>query len=617
MKPENVEKTPHLGSIRHAPPGRPAADLSPQNLDELDALTSASETFQRTDRPTAPPRRGSWPIALVCAALVGGAVTWVEGFQYECTAVIAHRNPSPAGGGEKLQARFREHLARRVADETTDGFVPDAWHVETLATGGLRLAVRTSDKAGGRAFVEEVATGFVQDLSESRAAARLRPDEAEQVVSAYVQRLQQRLANFNEHAARAEASTPGSDPRPERQQRLDQWQSQSAQYKEIHTTLRSAAETLRRLEAAPPPNHGVVTAEQRRRAVEADEALVQDLAELEVQLGEVKVSVLSVAQEVAERLAALTAAAHALAAALPEKQSDGQSNSEAPALPWGDLPALVEEYDQAIVGFEGAFVPWSVKLRRWTCDPRSARVLDMHQEASSMLAAFMHRSAHLLATMRERLQSAGGEISDTARHHVLHSNLVRSLAKLRRAHDRFGFAADQIKPTLNFHIDAPLRSARGLRKRSRLRIEHIERGLERQARTAARKAHSDRIERTRQLLQATRGEIDENVADILDLQNELNLSAETSEAFLKAVLQHQFAKNLAQAAQDDMLEMKTRLDHLRAKRAEKWAHFDLQVSPATITASPINLYPRLKTGTLAAFATLLAVGLVQWWAGRR
>ena len=615
MKPENVKKTRPIGSIRSAARRRPAPGPMPPDLADLDALGSASETFQRMDRPTAPPRRGSWPIALICAALVGGAVVWVEGFEYECAAVVSSRNASDAPASEELRARFREHVAPLVAQAPSGGFAPRAWHIEDFADGGLRLVVRTGDEASGRAFVEEMATGFVAHLKESRAAALLQPGEAEEVVSAYVVRLERRLATFNKQAAQARASTPDADPRPQRQQHLEKWQSRRDQYREIQNTLSSATETLHRLEAAPPPSHGVVTAEQRRRAVEADEALVQDLAELEVQLGEVKVSVLAVAQEVAERLAALTAAAHALADALPEKQSDGQSNGEAPALPWGDLPALVEEYDQAIVGFEGAFVPWSVKLRRWTCDPRSARVLDMHQEASSMLAAFMHRSAHLLATMRERLQSAGGEISDTARHHVLHSNLVRSLAKLRRAHDRFGFAADQIKPTLNFHIDAPLRSARGLRKRSRLRIEHIERGLERQARTAARKAHSDRIERTRQLLQATRGEIDENVADILDLQNELNLSAETSEAFLKAVLQHQFAKNLAQAAQDDMLEMKTRLDHLRAKRAEKWAHFDLQVSQAT--ASPINLYPRLRTGTLAAFATLLAVGLVQWWAGRR
>ncbi len=612
MKPENVEQTPRLGSIRHEPPRRPASGLSPQNLADL---TSASQTFQRADRPTAPPQRGSWPIALLCAALVGGGLVWVEGFQYECVAVITNRSPSQAGGSEQLQARFREHLARRVAEATADGFVPDVWRVETLSAGGLRLAVRTSDRAGGRVFVEKAATGFVQDLNESRAAARLRPDEAEQVVSAYVQRLKQRLAAFNEQAARAEASTPDTDPTAERHQRLDQWQSQSAQYKDIHTTLRSTAETLRRLEAAPPPSHGVVTAEQRRRAVQADETLVQDLAELEVQLGEIKVSVLTVAQEVAERLAALTAAADALAQALPEKRTDG--DQPAPALPWGDLPALVEEYNQAIIEFAGAFEPWSVKLRQWTCDPRSARVLDMHQQASSMLADFMHRSARLLATMRERLQSASEGISDTARHHVLHSNLVRALAKLRRAHDRFGFAADQIKPTLNFHIDAPLRSARGLRKRSRLRIEHIERGLEREAHTAARKAHTARIESTRRFLQATRGQIDDDVAEILELQDQLNLSAETSEAFLKAVLEHQFARNLAEAAKDDMLEMKTRLDHLRVQRAEKWSHLDLQVSPATITASPINLFPRLRTGTLAAFATLLAVGLVQWWAGRK
>ena len=127
MEPENVEKTPRLGSIRHPPLRRPAPGLSPQNLSEL---TSASETFQRADRPTAPPQRGSWPIALLCAALVGGALVWVEGFQYECVAVITNRSPSQAGGSEQLQTRFREHLARRVAEGTADGFVP--WHPLSL-----------------------------------------------------------------------------------------------------------------------------------------------------------------------------------------------------------------------------------------------------------------------------------------------------------------------------------------------------------------------------------------------------------------------------------------------------------------------------------------------------
>ena len=83
------------------------------------------------------------------------------------------------------------------------------------------------------------------------------------------------------------------------------------------------------------------------------------------------------------------------------------------------------------------------------------------------------------------------------------------------------------------------------------------------------------------------------------------------------MLEHQFARNLAEAARDDMREMKTRLDDLRAKRAKKWADLDLEVRPATVTQSPVNLYPRLRTGAIAAIATLLAVGLVQWWAGRK
>lgn len=615
MTPDPARSVTRLGPADRPAPAQRAGGPTSGDLADLDALRSASQRYQRMNRSERPARRRSWPISLLCALLVGVAIVWVEGFEYACTVELTASDDAPPAAGGTLRGALRDYLDGQLGAGLPAGVAAGMPQVETLADGGLRLTLRVDDRARGQALVERLATGFLGHVDEARAAARNTPGEAEAVVAAYIQRLQNRLTEFNAQAARAAREKPSEDPAPARADGLELWESRRAEYEDIHATLTAATEELRRLEAAPPPRHGMVTAEDRRLAIDADEGLVQDLRELDVQLGELKSSTLLVAQEVAERLAALDSACDALGSALPNE--DESSDESVPALPWGDLPETVERYRGTVAEFRESFEPWSVRLRGCQADPHAARILDMHQEASTMFAEFVHRSSRLLASMRDRLQTAGSQISDTARHHVLHSDLIRRLAELRRAHDRFGFAADQINPTINFKIDAPLRSARGLRKRSRAQIRRIEGALETEARERARAAHDEQIEKTKALIEETRSRLDENVATILRLQADLNLSAKTSEAFLKAVLEHQFASDLARAAREDMLEMKTRLDELRARRTEKWADVNLVAGAATVDETPVNLYARLRTGVIAALATLLTVGLVQWWAGRR
>ena len=230
---------------------------------------------------------------------------------------------------------------------------------------------------------------------------------------------------------------------------------------------------------------------------------------------------------------------------------------------------------------------------------------------------FLFDTARSLSTMRSRVQEVGDDPSDSARHHVYQSNLTRAFHTVQAAHHRFEFAAGALETPDNFRLDAAMKSARGLRRRSQDRIQEIEARLEAKAAERARQRHALELAEAEQFIDQVRSATDRTVDELIALQEELNLDTEASEAFLRAVLRAEVATSRLEIARTDRNQIEDRLRSLAAERVARAKTADVELVSCDVAGRPVNLDDRLRTGGVAGILTLITALLGQYWITRR
>jgi len=582
----------------------------------LDALSVASSRYASAHTPHRSPRRASGILlAFVAAIVVGAAIALAGRLEYRCAATF-RIVPAPT---DTTRAHYRKellHYAWRQFSSNSDAETgTPVWLVESPSEAQLRLCLTTSDRPAGLERVRMLAHGFLSVMAELAETTRVTPTESEQLLLAYGNELERSLDEAQTQLDAALATLPSDDPLHRRQSLRVQWDELRAAFSTAREQVTEASARYQRLVSESEPTYAIVSTEQRQTSLQADDSLQQDLKELGVTLTEVKAHTLTVWQRAVAPMQQLGDAAEAFDAALVAASPETLPPATRAQL--SPIRSAFNAYLEELNTFRDGWSTDFADLRETSPDAYTAVVLDRHQSISRLLSDFLFASSRALSQMRSAVNGLNEGFSDLARDHVLRSNLVRAFHKIQNAHHRFEFAAGDIQSPEHFRLDAALKSARGLRRRTKVRMDQIEQELQAEALDAARRHRMGETHAAKQLLEQVRDTADESIESLVNLQENLNLNTDLSEEFQRAMLKIEVATSRFRLTQTYLDQTKSRLRDLRAKRLTPDNPTTIELDRCEVLGPAVDWSKRAQTGGLGAALTLITVLLGQWWVSRR
>lgn len=583
---------------------------------ELGAFVAASSPIVREPQPNRRTSSRIHPVTSVVVAGVVGTVLAISApLEHQCAATFEVKSFSSAARDDEVRAALAQHIARLGTSNPGIGPITRRWWIDAPAAGMLRLGLTTTDRRNGVEAATAAARDFLTIYQEQKKEFRRTPSEAERVYSELVFQLQERVTEAQTQFDSATASLPPADPRIDRDALVQRWRGLRTDFAASRAQLAEAAAGVNRLRIDSQPTRAIVSADDRRHAMESDSALQQDLKELEVRLAELKLHLLNVWQQSAGRLEQLRTAMDEL--------SQTASSSETGRLAAGILAAIqglareTDAYRQTLLAFTEVWTGEFTNLQRMNVDPAGGELLDRYQRVRTLLSDFLFTATQELTAIRFNLNLLGEQTSDTARHYVLHSNLTRAFQAAQAAHHRFEFAAGAIDTPDNFRLDAALRSARGLRRRALEGIQRIEQRLQEEAIESARRQHAAALVAAQQAVEQTRATSEETIEQLFAVQDGLIHAVGLTEEFFRAVLRAELTANRLQTAQDDLSRASKQLRELSSERESTSADVGIKLVSCGVIDSDIVLAQRLRLGGIGFGLTLVTVLLGQWWITRR
>jgi len=581
---------------------------------ELEALSTASLRYVRDPQPS---RRTSSRLNLqisgILAGVAGLALALTTPMEHHCAATFRLDAPSSALHHIDIKTMLAEYVSRLGADPTPVKPGDSRWWTDAPADGILRLGVTTTDRRKGVEEAAALAEGFLTTLQEHRDEIRRTPSEGEGVLSDLVHQLQERVAQAQVDSAKA--SLPPADPRIDRDMLVQRWQGLRTDFAATRTQLAEAAAEVDRLRSDFEPTRGIVRADDRRRALESDAALQQDLRELEVTLSELKLHLLNIWQQMSGRIEQL--------ATTMDELSRTASNSDTTRLGQNIQAAVLglvndtDVYRQKLTTFTEVWTYEFTSLQRMDVDPASGELLDVYQRVRMLLSDFLFAASQGMSAVRSHLSVLDEQTSDNARHYVLQSNLTRAFQAAQKAHHRFEFVAGGIDTPDNFRLDAALRSSHGLRRRILEQMQHLEQRLQTEAIDRARKQRVLALTEAEHAIEQIRATSEQIIEQLLSVQDGLIHAVGLTEGFLHAVLQAELAASRLQTAQENLARTDRRLAELVARREAANADLGVELVSCGVIGTELNLVQRLRLGGIGFVMTLVTVLLGQWWITRR
>ncbi|MDO8629415.1 MAG: hypothetical protein Q7R41_02885 [Phycisphaerales bacterium] len=589
--------------------------LSADATVQLAELTAARSQYKPPTAPRHPRARARVALALLAALIVGSALVLAEPFQHHCGATFRITNPDSRERISFYRKELLEYAWADLAERPDSQLVAARWFVDEPATGILRVCLTTTDQRRGVDRATVIAHGFLSHLNALTHEVRSTPTEGENILSGYVQKLQTRLSDAQDQLEAAMQTLPAGDPRIDRDSLLARWQNLRSDFAAARARLTHAAEEFGRLHDESAPTHGVVSADERRDAFLADDALQQDFKELAVTLTELKLHLLNVWQRSSAAWDQLGIATSAYLDQLSRRDTDELASDVRTTVE--RLSVETAAYRDAKDAFSKAWTTEFTSLQHREVDPQSAEVLDGYQRVRTLLNDFLFGGGQRLSAMRSQVNAIAKNPADNARRHVLQSELTRGFQELQSAHHRFEFAAGSIETPENFRIDSALRISRGLRRRTSEQMNAVEERLQAEAAERARKQHAQAIESIDEVLQKTRAASDQTIDELVALQDGLNQTANLSEAFVAAVLRAELANNRFQMTREDLERTEGQLRDLAARRAAADNHSDIALVSCSVVNAAVNLPEQLRLGGVGVGVTFLAVLLGQLLLRRR
>ncbi|MCO6437167.1 MAG: hypothetical protein J5J06_08775 [Phycisphaerae bacterium] len=572
--------------------------------------------------------------AVVLSLAVGAVVTLWGPFEYLCGATLAvtpdSRGEEGAADGssgavpsargsfaarEHLRQVFMDHAWRRLGPNLPEsGGSMKGWYVETTESGELQLGIRTTNRELAVEQARGVAESFVRSIRETREAQRSTPSAGEAAIGESVDQLQRRLASVEMGLEQTQTSLPEGDPTDAQKALLDRWNKAIGDYRAAKSELSAAALEAARLGRLPMPTQGLPTGEERKAAQLADEALQQDLRELGVNLAELRRELLDVSARCADSLTNLRAAVGQLLPAAQRFEEVAKASGVMRDSGFGDA---VKAYAGEVERFAVNFQQDREALAGVPDDPLLSHAIETHEALRSESNRFLFESGKRLSEVRSSMREATESGPDVTAFHISQSDVARAFQVLQQEHHRLEFALVGFEPRDNFRIDSAVRSAKGLLRRCQDRIERLDDVLSKKALERARSEHTARLASAEHRVETLRGEVDAAVAELLDIQSDINVNIGAAQSYLRSSLRAQLLEEQAGTAREDLARLGSTLTQLEKERLASATGADVELLHCGVLDGPVDLPRRLQLGGIAGIAALFATLAGQWLLRRR
>jgi hypothetical protein len=396
---------------------------------------------------------------------------------------------------------------------------------------------------------------------------------------------------------------------------MEKWRTLREKYLASERKVVDSAGSVEKLRTAGPPSHGIVRADERRVAFAADLGLQQDLKELTVAFTEVRAHLARLSADTRALQVQLVEAAAGLADNLHAVETEKLPTSIAKVV--ATLLGDSQTFSSSLSTFSTAWTLELAAIRDLPIEPRSQELLDRYDRTRSALGTFLFESSKSLAKMRASARDIETAVTDDGRVRQLQAGISRAFQTLQTLYHRFEFAASQIDRSQHFRLDAALRSATGLRRRSQKRMQEIDQALEQKALERMTTIQNASLRQAEALLNLARGDKDKAVASLVDLQDELATRTGSVEEFVAAAARTEMASRNVDLLQKTLSEANERLRELRARRRARGQDTKIEVTTTGILGPPINVAQRLRNSAVGAALALVGLLLGQWWVARR
>lgn len=617
MTPDRGAAPPSLrgNHIGHQHALESAGMSAPPSPPLLDAVAAARLEYARQPHRTTPSNSGRLLWVLLAALLVGGVTAFVYPVGKYTTATFAILGDGSADRAPVYrQALLNFAWLNLNANPRSDG-PKTTWWVDAPSSNTLRWWFAAARPAVDLQEVHSLATAFVAEMADEARTIRETPSEAETALTLVADSLHDRLMSAQNELTRWAAQPSPEDPRPQREQHLAHWSMLQAEFLAARDELLAAASHLQALEARGEPTQGIVEADERRTAQEADLSLQQDLRELHVHLSELKLQVLKVWQQSAAPLERWTNAAHDLVRSIDPAEGRAPPEEATPEQS-ATLADEAQRYTAEISSFAETWNREFAVLRRAAVDPLSGEIIETHERLAASLTRFLFDASKRLARLREVLRAAESALADDARQYVRYSRLARAFENAQNAHHRFEFAAGSLTARDHYALDSAWRAAAGLRRRTQQRLRVVEDHLLAMARQRAVTQHQDSLADARKKLAETRQTADALVDRLVAAQSAVNLHVEWSEDFLQRTLAEDAARRQNSTTAADIDRMEQQRQVLSAKRLAHFGQTSIALIECAQTPSSSHWPDRARVGLFAGLACLLILGPAEFWLRR-
>jgi len=556
-------------------------------------------------------KRVPWVTSVLVAATVGVAGFLVGGFQYRASVdwVVTDAG-APTSVLNDLRRDLLDHTWQTLRSPTVE------WRVDLdAAARALRVTTTSPDLEQASTSITQLATTFMERIHKLVEHARTQPGPDELVLTEFRRRLADDLLALTGDVRRIESTVPDEDCQAVDAELRTRLATGHATYAQNRERVREAEVQLAAIHAAPLPQKAAVDPDAREQAIRTDVEVQQDLRALRVQLAETRYQLVAVCEAASSMLDVLTTSAKSLEDLCAGEQV--RSTSVELRRPVERIGQSAADYSALLAGFAQAWNQEGDRLRALEDDPRQAKIIDLQATLYNLLSGFVFQSSVPLTSIRDHVRAVSTAPGTPAGRHELASSLVRGLHALQSAHHRFEFTAGDIKPSNNFRLDAALRSAKGLRHRSRGRLEQIEGRLSRDALANLRDERERRVAALSKEIDELRPTLDASVEALLATHEQADRHTPALQRFHESQAVTGVYDERIKNTQREIARIDTLLTDRAAKRMGVINPDHLRVVAHRISRWPVNLPAKLLQATLAFAAVLVfLVGLQMWLSPR-
>ena len=152
-----------------------------------------------------------------------------------------------------------------------------------------------------------------------------------------------------------------------------------------------------------------------------------------------------------------------------------------------------------------------------------------------------------------------------------------------------------------------MKSARGIRRRTRERLGRLESRLQAEAVKRARMRHGERLDQSKHLLAEARDDLHRTAEEIVQLQERINRRADQTDALRNGLRSVDAATNRVEHLQLLLREIEDRRAALERERRRAASDLGVEMVGCAANALPVALSRRIRSGSLAGAIALLTL----------